>query len=188
VPVAIALAAVVLALTALPAFGQAYLARPQVVGGNPGPAHNYVCPNVDRGTALDCYLDALRHLYTMCRHVKGIEILEHGYEKSDEGTNTSKSEYCIDKQKSNIARPYQSALTELKTSKPATAALKDLHEFWLASLASLKWRPGESDDDYKFRTGVIYVDFYDRADMVREAAAVQSVPDKRQVAGKKAAR
>ena len=175
----------------MPATAQHYLARPQTIGGNPGPAHNYVCPNIERGTALDCYFDAVLHLYTMCRHVKGIEIIEHGYEKSDEGTNTSKSQYCIDKQKGNIARPFHAALREVRTSKEATAALKDLHEFWLASLASLKWQAGESDDDYKFRTGVVYVDFHERADAVRDAAAAPSAPAKSapgQVAGKKASR
>lgn len=186
-PVAVVVAAAIAALAALPASAQSYLARPQTIGGNPGPAHNYVCPNVDKGTALDCYFDAVRHLYTMCRHVKSIEIIEHGYESSDQGTNTSKSEYCIDKQKANIARPYQAAQRELKGSRPAVAALKDLHDFWLGSLAALKWRPGETDDDYKFRTGVIYVDFHERADAVRHAAAAPSAPVK-QVAGKKASR
>jgi hypothetical protein len=188
VPVAIAFAALLLALTAPPAFGQSYLTRPLSIGGNPGPAHNYVCPNVDRGTALDCYLDAVRHLYTMCRHIKSLEILEHGYDKAEDGTNAAKTESCIAKQRTNIARPYQSALAEVKSSKPATGALKELHEFWIASLASLKWKDGESDDDYKFRTGVIYVDFYERADAVRDAAATQAAPEKRQVAGKKAPR
>ena len=36
------------------------------------------CPN-DASTGLDCYLDAVVHLYTMCRHVKSIEIIEFGY-------------------------------------------------------------------------------------------------------------
>ena len=75
----------------MPAGAQHYLARPQTIGGNPGPAHNYVCPNVESGTALNCYFDAVLHLYTMCRHVKSIEIIEHGYEKSDEGTNTARA-------------------------------------------------------------------------------------------------
>lgn len=186
-PVAALLAAAIAALAALPASSQSYLARPQAIGGNPGPAHNYVCPNVDKGTALDCYFDAVRHLYTMCRHIKSIEIIEHGYESSDQGTNTSKSEYCIDKQKTNIGRPYQAAQRELRASKAAAAALKGLHDFWLASLAALKWRPGESDDDYKFRTGVIYVDFHERADAVRDAATAPSPPTK-QAAGRKASR
>ena len=168
-----ALVPIVAFVCAIPlhAAAQSYLAKPRVVGGNPGPAHNYVCPNVDGGGALDCYLDAVRHLYTMCKHVKSIEILEHGYERSDEGTNTAKSASCIDKQKNNIARPYQAALRELAPAKPAANTLRELHEFWLSSLASLKWRPGESDEDYKVRTGFVYVDIDERADEVREAIA-----------------
>ena len=153
------------------AFAQSYLAKPQMVGGNAGPAHNYVCPNVDGGPALDCYIDAVRHLYTMCKHVKSIEIIEHGYERSDEGTNTSKSEYCIDKQKGSIARPFQAALREVAISKPAAEGLRNLHEFWLGALAALKWQAGESDEDYKVRTGFIYVDFDERSDVIRETAA-----------------
>src|SRR3954471_21549861 len=72
------------------------------IGGNPGPQYNYVCPNTDGKSGLDCYFDAVQHLYRMCRHVKSIEVLEFGYEKSEEGVNSAKSEYCIDKQKLNI--------------------------------------------------------------------------------------
>ena len=61
------------------------------IGGNPGPEHNYVCPHSDGKPALDCYFDAVAHLYTMCRNVKSIEVIEFGYEKSTEGTNGSKS-------------------------------------------------------------------------------------------------
>ena len=152
---------------------QSYLAKPQVVGGNPGPAHNYVCPNVEAGGALDCYLDAVLHLYTMCRHVKSLEIIEYGYDKSGEGTNTAKSDSCITKQKGNIARPLQSALREVGGSKHATEELRALHDLWLQSLASLKWLAGESDEDYKVRTGFVYADFAQRADVIREAVTVQ---------------
>lgn len=159
-------------LLSAPAFAQSYLAKPQVVGGNPGPAHNYVCPNVDAGGALDCYLDAVLHLYTMCRHVKSLEIIEHGYDKSGEGTNAAKSDSCITKQKGNIARPLQSALREVNGSKLATEELRALHDLWLQSLASLKWLAGETDEDYKVRTGFVYADFAQRADVIREAVIV----------------
>ena len=147
--------------------GAAYLAKPKVVGGNPGPAHNYVCPNADGGPALECYLDAVRHLYTMCKHVKSIEIIEHGYEKSDEGTNTTKSEFCVDKQKANISTPYRAALKEATLSKQAVDALRSLQDFWLESLASLKWRPGESPEDYLVRTGMVYPSIDIQVDTIR---------------------
>ncbi|MGE5089309.1 MAG: hypothetical protein ACM3QY_09320, partial [Candidatus Levyibacteriota bacterium] len=89
------------------------------IGGNPGPAHNYVCPHADRGPALDCYFDAVEHLYTMCRDVKAIEILEFGYAKSTEGTNGAKTEYCLDKQKENIKHPYLEALRQASISHQA---------------------------------------------------------------------
>ncbi|HEX4884702.1 MAG TPA: hypothetical protein VFX05_11225 [Casimicrobiaceae bacterium] len=161
------------ALLAGPAAAQSYLAKPQSIGGNPGPAHNYVCPNIEAGaTALDCFLDAARHLYTMCKHVKSIEIIEHGYELSEAGTNSAKSEYCIDKQKQNIARPYQAALREASISKQAVDGLRSLHEYWIASLVALKWRSGESDDDYKERTGGVLQDLQARAEGIRAIVAV----------------
>lgn len=149
--------AAALLAVALPAIGQSYLPKSQTVGGNPGPAHNYVCPNVDAAAAaLDCFYDAVRHLYTMCKHVKGIEIIEHGYEKSTEGVNGAKSEYCVDKQKANMTRPYQAALREATVSKQAVDMVRSLHEYWLDSLLQLKWQPGESDEDYKSRTTKVY--------------------------------
>lgn len=165
------IAAALLAGAAAPAFAQAaqvhYLARPQTVGGNPGQAHNYVCQNADGGPALDCFLDAVRHLYTMCKHVKSIEIIEFGLDKSEEGTNTSKSEYCVDKQKANIAKPYQAALKEATVSKQAVENLRGLYDYWLASLSALKWRPGESDEDYGVRTGMVYPSLDEQIDQIR---------------------
>ena len=76
------------------------------------PANNYICPHSDDKAPLDCYFDAIAHLYTMCKHVKCIEIIEFGYENATEGTHGAKSEYCITKQKQNIAKPYQAALRE----------------------------------------------------------------------------
>ena len=146
---------------------QSYLAKARVVGGNPGPAHNYVCPNADGGPALECFLDAVRHLYTMCKHVKSIEIIEFGYERSDEGTNTTKSEYCIDKQKVNIARPFQAALREAKVSRQAIEGLQSLHGYWLDALASLKYRDGESTEDYLVRTGMVYPSLDEQIDNIR---------------------
>ncbi len=101
----------------------------ETIGGNPGPQYNYICPHADGQPALECYFDAVQHLYTMCRNVKAIEIIEFGYEKSTEGTNGAKSESCLDKQKQNIARPYQAAVKEAeeaqaggrRTARPARA-------------------------------------------------------------------
>jgi hypothetical protein len=159
------LALAVFAILALPV-------RAETIGGNPGPAYNYVCPNADGGPPLDCYFDAVAHLYTMCKHVKSIEIIEFGYEQATEGTNGAKSEYCLIKQKQNMARPYQAALKDAAISRQATDAMKSLQDFWLASMAGLAWRPGESDEDYKTRTMMPYDTFKERIAGIKEIMAV----------------
>jgi hypothetical protein len=142
------------------------------IGGNPGPEHNYVCPHSDGKPALDCYFDAVAHLYTMCRNVKSIEVIEFGYEKSTEGTNGSKSEYCLDKQRQNIAQPYQLALKEAKVSQQAVEGLRSLQEAWVLAMTQLGWRSGESDDDYKKRVGLPYEDFKVRIEGIRTIVAI----------------
>ncbi|HSQ79707.1 MAG TPA: hypothetical protein VLU54_00975 [Casimicrobiaceae bacterium] len=139
------------------------------IGGNPGPAHNYVCPHADRGPALDCYFDAVQHLYTMCRDVKAIEILEFGYDKSTEGTNGAKTEYCLDKQKENIKHPYLAALKQASLSQEAVTAIKNLQQVWLSALSNLQWRKGESDAQYKLRVSEPYEEFKDRITLIRTA-------------------
>ena len=153
---AVATAASLLALVATPAAAQ------KMIGGNPGPAHNYVCPNSDGGPPLDCYFDAVRHLYTMCRHVKSIEIIEWGFEKAQEGVNDAKSSSCIQKQRGNMAKPYQAALKEAAISRQAVDGVRSLNEAWQVALADLKWRPGETSDDYMTRTVSPYMDFEER--------------------------
>lgn len=146
------------------------------IGGNAGPEHNYVCPHADGQPALECFFDAVQHLYTMCRNVKSIEILEFGYEKSAEGTNGAKTEYCLDKQKQNIERPYRAALKDSLRSKPAVEALRALHERWLSALTGLAWRTGESDADYKARVAKPYDVFNERIAMIRTDIAASEKP------------
>jgi hypothetical protein len=150
-----------LAVLAAPASAQ------KMIGGNPGPQYNYVCPNADGAPPLDCYFDAVRHLYTMCRHVKSIEIIEWGFEKAQEGVNDAKSNSCIEKQRGNMAKPYQAALKEASISRQAVDGVRSLNEAWQLALASLKWKPGESNDDYLTRTVSPYMDFEERIDGIR---------------------
>ncbi|HET8584886.1 MAG TPA: hypothetical protein VFM89_04035 [Casimicrobiaceae bacterium] len=157
------------ALAAVPAYAE-------TIGGNPGPAHNYVCPHADGKPALDCYFDAVQHLYTMCRNVKSIEILEFGYEKSTDGANGKKSESCLEKQKQNIERPYRAALKEALHSKQAVEALRHLQETWLEAMSALKWRAGESDADYKARVAKPYEAFNERIVMIRTDVAEAEKP------------
>jgi hypothetical protein len=157
-------------LLAVPALAASLATLPghaETIGGNPGPEHNYVCPHSDGKPALDCYFDAVQHLYTMCRNVKSIEIIEFGYDKSTEGTNGAKSESCLDKQKQNIAPPYKAALKEAGKSKPALEALHGLQEIWLSAMSSLVWHSGESDVDYKSRVARPYEEFTQRIETIR---------------------
>ena len=71
------------------------------------PGSVYICPN-NSDTGLDCYLEAVNHLYTMCRHIKSIEVIEFGYEKAQQGVNGAKSEYTSTSRKSTsraLTRP-----------------------------------------------------------------------------------
>jgi len=159
-------------------------AAAETIGGNPGPAHNYVCPHADGKPALDCYFDAIAHLYTMCRNVKSIEIIEFGYDKSTEGTNGAKSESCLDKQKQNIAPPYKAALKEAGRSKDVVERLRGLQETWLTAMTGLSWHSGESDVDYKTRVARPYEEFTQRIEAIRTTLA----EDEARVAAKKAAK
>jgi hypothetical protein len=167
---ALLLSALAVALAAAPALAQTYL-KSQPIGGNPGPAHNYVCPNADGKPALECFYDATRHLYTMCRHVKSIEIIEFGYDKAQQGTNGAKSEYCVDKQKQNMWRVYQAALKESFPSSDASKLITNLHEYWLDSLAKLRYVASETDDEYKARTTKVYEVIEIRVNDIKSAMA-----------------
>jgi hypothetical protein len=147
-------------------------ANAETIGGNPGPAYNYICPDADGMPALDCYFDAVGHLYTMCKHVKSIEIIEFGYEKSTEGTNGAKSEYCVTKQKLNMTKPYQGALKDAAISKQAVEGMRSLQEYWLKAMASLAWQAGESDAEYKARTLEPYDRFKERITGIKEILAI----------------
>jgi hypothetical protein len=111
----------------------------------------------------------------MCRQVKSIEIIEFGYEKSVEGTNGAKSEYCVDKHRLSITRPYQSALREATPSRTAVDGLRVVYDLWQKALADLKWVPGESDAEYKARVAKPYEVFSERSGAVRAMLAASKV-------------
>ena len=138
----------------------------------------YICPNAAGTRAIDCFLNAVEHLYTMCRQVKSIEIIEFGYEKSDEGVNAAKSEYCVDKHKVSMTRPYQAALREATGARAAVDRLRGLFDLWQKSLLALKWKPGESDAEYKERVAVPYSVFSEQANAVRVALDDAAAPAK----------
>ncbi|HEY1329165.1 MAG TPA: hypothetical protein VGI14_19670 [Casimicrobiaceae bacterium] len=147
-------------------------ARAVVIGGNPGPQYNYICPHADAGGPLDCYFDAVVHLYTMCRNVHAIEILEFGYEDSKEGEHAAKYEYCLDKQKQNIEPRYKAALKEAHISKQAVEGVRSLHEYWLGAMQHIRWNEGESDDAYKTRLAHVYDELKEKIEGIRTIVAV----------------
>ncbi len=173
-----ALAVSRLFLVAIAALGLAPSAHAQKEAA--APVDNYICPNAVSPRAVDCFLNAVDHLYTMCRHVKSIEVIEFGYEKSEDDTNGAKSSYCIDKQKLSMTRPYQAALKEATGVRAAIDQLKALYEQWQKSLQGLKWRKGESGNDYESRTVLAYVMFSEHAAGVHvalnDAAAAKAAP------------
>ena len=130
----------------------------------------YICPSFSKA-GVDCFLEAVDHLYTMCRQVKSIEVIEFGLEHAEEGVNGAKSEYCVDKHRMSIARFYQAALKEASGSKAALEALKALHSVWLNALTDLKWKPPESTGEYQERIAHAYDAFHERASFVRTALA-----------------
>ncbi len=132
------------------------------------PGSPYICPNSD-DSGLDCYLDAVVHLYRMCRHVKSIEIIEFGYADAQKGVNGAKSDYCVDKQKINIARPYQAALREGTPWREVIDHLRDLQAYWLQSMANLHWRDGEDGGDYEYRVDKVFEELSYKVDDVRVA-------------------
>jgi len=132
------------------------------------PGSVYICPDHET-SGMDCYLEAVVHLYTMCRQVKSIEIIEFGLPAAQEGVNGAKSESCVEKQKINIVRPYQAALREATPWSEAVNQLRDLQKYWLDSMIDLRARAGEARNDYEVRVFKVYDDLKPRIEAVRVA-------------------
>ena len=141
------------------------------------PAHaldkvdTYICPTTAQGTGIECFLEAVPQTYTMCRNIKSIEIIEFGLAGAQEGVHGAKTEYCIEKHKISITRPYQAALREAASSKAAVAAIRKLHDYWLESLAQLTPGPAETDQGYKERVVRPYGEFNDQIRAIKTAAS-----------------
>jgi hypothetical protein len=136
----------------------------------------YICPTTAKGSAIDCFLEAVPQTYTMCRQIKSIEIIEFGLKGAQEGVNGAKTEYCIDKHKLSIARPYQAALREAARSKEIVQSLRQLHDVWLESLAKLTPVPGEADERYKQRVISPYAEFNERIRAIRTLGEASAKP------------
>jgi hypothetical protein len=119
----------------------------------------YICPTKTQGTGIECFLEAIPQTYTMCRHIKSIEIIEFGLYGAQEGVNGAKTESCIEKHKLSMTRPYQAALREAARNKDEVVGLRRLYDTWLESLAKLVPAIGESDEGYKHRVTDPYGEF-----------------------------
>ena len=118
----------------------------------------YICPTMHTGSGTACFLEAIPQTYTMCRHIKSIEVIEFGLLGAQEGVNGAKTESCIDKHKLSIARPYQAALREARNATEVEG-LRKLYSTWLESLARLRPASPETDEGYKVRAAEPYGDF-----------------------------
>jgi hypothetical protein len=118
----------------------------------------YICPTMHTGSGTACFLEAIPQTYTMCRHIKSIEVIEFGLLGAQEGVNGAKTESCIDKHRLSIARPYQAALREARNANEVQG-LRTLYNTWLDSLAKLRPASPETDEGYKLRAAEPYGDF-----------------------------
>src|SRR5450631_1353381 len=126
----------------------------------------YICPTMLNGSGIDCFLEAVPQTYTMCRHIKSIEVIEFGLVGAQEGVNGAKTEGCIDKHKLSIARPYQAALREARNANEVQG-MRKLYSTWLDSLAKLRPASPETDEGYKLRAAEPYGDFNEQIKTIR---------------------
>jgi len=154
----------------------------------------YICPTKTQGSGIECFLEAIPQTYTMCRHIKSIEVIEFGLNGAQEGVNGAKTESCIEKHKLSMTRPYQAALREAAPNKDEVVGLRKLYDTWLESLAKLAPVVGESDEGYKRRVTDPYGEFNQQikniqaiADHPPEVAAPKAAASKPAAPKKKAA-
>ncbi len=130
----------------------------------------YICPTKTAGTGIECFLEAIPQTYTMCRHIKSIEIIEFGLYGAQEGVNGAKTDYCIDKHRLTMTLPYQAALREAARNKDEVTGLRKLYDTWLDSLSKLKPNVGESDEGYKLRIIGPYGEFNEQIKNIQAIA------------------
>ena len=130
----------------------------------------YICPTKTAASGLECFLEAVPQTYTMCRQIKSIEIIEFGLAGAQEGVHGAKTEYCIDKHKLLIVRPYQAALRESAQKKEMVQGVRKLYDAWLDSLAGLVPKAQETDEAYKERVVRPYAEFGEQIRAIRAMA------------------
>ncbi|MDR0250642.1 MAG: hypothetical protein LBI35_04955 [Burkholderiales bacterium] len=125
------------------------------------PSADFVCPHDTRISAITCFLGAVEHLYTVCRQVKSIELLEFGFDQAEEGPNNLKSEFCRRKQKASLPSYLNAAQREAQVMSSCEAAyiLNDLYVVWSTAMISLRLRPNETEAEYQQRIAAPYLTF-----------------------------
>ena len=129
--------------------------------------NTYICPNTYAASGMECFLEAIPQTYTMCRHIKSIEIIEFGIAGAQQGVNGAKTVSCIQKHKLTITLPYQAALREAARNKQEVVGVRKLYDTWLLSLAQLTPGPAETDENYKSRVVRPYVEFNSQIAAIR---------------------
>ena len=143
----------------------------------------YICPTMQKGTGIECFLEAIPQTYTMCRHIKSIEVIEFGLMGAQEGVNGAKTEGCVEKHRLSVARPYQAALREARNTAEVQG-LRKLHETWMSSMAKLRPASPETDEGYKLRVVEPYGDFNEQIKSVRALVEAPVPPSAKQPAKK----
>ncbi|MDR1529729.1 MAG: hypothetical protein LBS40_04945 [Burkholderiales bacterium] len=137
------------------------------------PSARFVCPHTDRINATECFIDATEHLYTVCRQVKAIELIEHGFDKAEDGANAFKSDFCRRKQKVSMPPYFDAALREAQMffSCETIRHINELYAVWHTSLFALKQRPDETETEYQQRITVPYLAFAAYRQQIHESIA-----------------
>ncbi|MDR2244817.1 MAG: hypothetical protein LBE15_05355 [Burkholderiales bacterium] len=145
----------------IPAIPASQQPASQEIAVSAQPSADFVCPNDARISAIGCFLGAVEHLYTVCRQVKSIELLEFGFDQAEEGPNSLKSEFCRRKQKASLPTYLEAAQREAQvmSSCEAVYILNDLYTVWSAAMTGLRLRPSEAEAEYQQRIALPYLSF-----------------------------
>lgn len=102
-----------------------------------------VCDN-PKMSAIECYIASSQVALQRCLTIEQMAIIEFGYEQAYQETNGEKVNGCISKFNRDMVKPYQAALKQVTKNKLAAEQLKKLHEYWQATMASIRPLPSET--------------------------------------------
>ena len=130
------------------------LSRPPRIGARPSTTSiHYICPTTPTAAGIDCFLDAVPHTYTMCRHVKSIEIIEFGYDRRA-GRRQRRQDRVLHRQaqaSDHAALPGGVARSRARQARRCEGLRKPVRRPGSTALPSSTPEPDEIDADYKQR-------------------------------------